>query len=579
MADERITVVNLGSQHVSGAIFLQRSDGGLVLEQYHRADMLGTDELQASDQTGMALNEVVGALKVRGNSSRLVISGHPIFIRFVKLPPLDSEQVDQIVEFEAQQQVPFPINEVVWDYQLMGIPDDPEVEVLLAAIKADELDEIAATVSGSGIKITGAEVAPVELFNAFRFNYSDIEGTTLLIDIGARTTNLIFVESGKAFIRTIKIGGSDISRAIAKEFDVSFQDAEQRKIIDGFVALGGPYADHEDPVIAGISKVIRNSLTRLHSEVMRTTNFYRSQQGGKSPDLALLSGASVSLPFIREFFAEKLNIPIDYFNGLRNISLGKRLAQEEMSERAHTIGELVGAALSAGERAPLQIALAPATVRAEHEWRKRKPYLLVSAFCVASLLAGLGFWYGKAATLAAAKSADLETAAAELEDHSKVLKDLKGKLEQIEKKKEPYVATAFARAYWTAVFNDLSNRMDSDLMWITTLDPLSQGVPVMGAIEVGSEGGAAGQPAAQPGERKMIDALKISGLYRENSRGPDVVVDYLEELKKSPYFDLEGKTSNELLPTLNYGPSGSQYAWDWEMVLPLPENARIPFTK
>ena len=342
--------------------------------------------------------------------------------------------------------------------------------------------------------------------------------------------------------------------------------------------LGGPYADHEDPVIAGVSKVIRNSLTRLHSEVMRTTNFYRSQQGGKAPEIALLSGASVSLPFIREFFAEKLNIPIDYFNGLRNVSLGKKLSQEELSGRAHTLGELVGAALSASGRAPLQIELAPAAVRAARELKKRKPFLLVSAFGVAALLAGLGFWHGKAAALAEEKSADLAAKTAELEDRARAIGDLKKKLEKIEEKKEPYVATAFARAYWTAVFNDLSNRMDSDLMWITILEPLSGGVPVMGTLNL--ESGApppAGQPV--PEEKKMIDAFRIAGLYRENDRGPDVVVDYLEKLKKSPYFDLEGKTNSELLPKANYGPSGSQYAWDWEMVLPLPENARIPFTK
>ena len=152
---------NLGSQ---------RGDGGLVLEKYHRADMLGTEEVLGVGQSKMALNEVVGVLKAKGTPSRVVISGHPIFIRFVKLPPLDLDQVDQIVEFEAQQQVPFPINEVVWDYQLMGVPDDPEVEVLLAAIKADELDEFDGMVASSGIKTTGAEVAPIELFNAFRFN-------------------------------------------------------------------------------------------------------------------------------------------------------------------------------------------------------------------------------------------------------------------------------------------------------------------------------------------------------------------------------------------------------------------------
>ena len=129
----------------------------------------------------------------------------PVFIRSVGLPPLDIDQVDQIVEFEAQQNVPFPISQGVWGYQLMGDPDDPEVEVMLAAIKSDELAEIDDVVAASGLKTVSAEIAPMALFNAFRYNYADVEDVTLLIDVGARTTNLVYVEDGKAFVRNIKI--------------------------------------------------------------------------------------------------------------------------------------------------------------------------------------------------------------------------------------------------------------------------------------------------------------------------------------------------------------------------------------
>ena len=133
-----------------------------------------------------------------------------------------------------------------------------------------------------------------------------------LVDIGSRTTDMIFMEGGKLFIRTVKIGGADITRAISKEFGADFSQADLRKVADGFVALGGAYTDHEDPEIAGISKVVRNSLTRLHSEIMRTITFWRSQQGGSAPSFVLLSGATAGLPFIREFFAEKLNLPVDH---------------------------------------------------------------------------------------------------------------------------------------------------------------------------------------------------------------------------------------------------------------------------
>ncbi|MCB1063347.1 MAG: pilus assembly protein PilM [Verrucomicrobiae bacterium] len=587
MAEERITTINLGSQHVAGAVFSKTPGGGLTLSRYQRSELLGDpgSEGQQAGQLKVALTEVIGGLKAKGESPGVVISGQPVFIRFVKLPPLDIDQVDQIVEFEAQQQVPFPINEVVWNYQLMGTPDDPDVDVLLAAIKSDELDEIDGIIQGVGLKPTGVEVAPMALFNAFRFNYSDLEGTTLIIDIGARTTNLIFVEGPKMFLRTIKIGGLDITRAIAKEFNVDFHDAEQRKIADGFVALGGPYADHDDPVIAGVSKVIRNSLTRLHSEIMRTTNFYRSQQGGRAPEIALLSGATVGLPFIREFFAEKLNIPIDYFNALRNVTVGGGVDAEAMAAKAHTLGEMVGAALQRSGSAPVSLELVPESVKKAQEFQRRKPYLMVATVTLSSLLAALGFWYMKAGEIAEAKSNALSDKESELSEHSAAIKDLKAQLGVVEAKKEPFWMAVTSRAYWTAVFNDLSQRMDTDLMWITVLEPLSGGEPVVddfaedalksvnsGVAQLGAQPAADRQPAAP----KMIDAIRLRGLYRKNDRGADIVVDYLANLRESTFFDLKDRSTSEVM--IKADPA-TQYSGQWEMILPLPENARISFTK
>ncbi len=575
MAEERITTINLGSQHVAGAVFSKTPGGGLTLTRYERSDILGDpgSEAQQAGFLKTALVEVAGGLKTKGSPDpQVFISGQPVFIRFVKLPPLDIDQVDQIVEFEAQQQVPFPINEVVWNYQLMGSPDDLDVEVLLAAIKADELDEIDGVVKAAGVDSSGFGVAPMALFNAFRFNYPDLEGTTLIIDIGARTTNLIFVEGAKMFLRTIKIGGMDITRAIAKEFNVDFQDAEQRKISDGFVALGGPYADHEDPVIAGVSKVIRNSLTRLHSEIMRTTNFYRSQQGGSAPQLALLSGATVSLPFIREFFAEKLNVPIDYFNALRNVTVSGSVDASVVSTQAHLLGELVGAALEASGDVPVRLQLLPESARKIAEFQRRKPALLVSLITVAALFGAMGFWYSKAAALAAAKSGSLDETERELSTHWNEIDTLKQRLTAIEEKKVPYVDAVVGRGYWTDIFNNLSQKMDTDLMWITVLEPESSGQPVMESIEKAATSVA--PPVGVEGEVKMIDSIRIKGLFRKNPRGADIVVDYLASLRDLKFLDLENRSTNELL--IKADPA-TQYSGEWEMILPL--STQIKFTK
>src|SRR5205814_10655894 len=93
-------------------------------------------------------------------------------------------------------------------------------------------------------------VATMCLYNAFRYNYSDVSEPSLLVDIGARTTNLLFIEPGKIFSRSVPIGGSSVTAAVAKEFNESFATAESRKKESGFVSLGGSYVDHTDHDVA-----------------------------------------------------------------------------------------------------------------------------------------------------------------------------------------------------------------------------------------------------------------------------------------------------------------------------------------
>lgn len=580
MADDRIISLNIGSQQIAGAVFSKTPGGGLRLDTIERRDLTGDpgEDGDKAAQGAAALKEIVAALKIKGAKTNYVVSSFPVLLKFASLPALDGSQVDQIVEFEAQQQVPYPINEVVWGYQLMGEPDDIEVEVALAAVKSDELSEIDDLVLGAGLRSRGAEIAPAALYNSLRFNYSDIEGTTLLVDIGARTTDMIFMEGKKLFIRTVKIGGADITRAIAKEFGTDFLSADRRKVNDGFVALGGPYADHEDPEIAGISKVVRNSLTRLHSEIMRTINFYRSQQGGSAPAFVLLSGATAGLPFIREFFAEKLNLPVDHFNPFRNVMVAKG-ATEPVGASAHEFGELVGSALAQIGDVPLRIDLLPESVQKIRDLERRKPALVLSVVALAVFLGALGYYFQKGAEIANAKATSVESVAAALAKHNTAIEGFKDEIAFVDTQQEPYVDAVLHRVYWVRVFNYLSQKMQNDLLYMTVLEPLSGGRPI-----IDDEGGAmVAAMAATTGATAIVDAFSIQGLWRENPRGSEVVYDYFKGLKGdaesgSTFFALEGVDISEVIE-VDSGTNDDRYAYPFRMTLPLPEENQVRFTK
>src|ERR1700720_1379667 len=169
----RIFTLNLGSQAISVADFRPQSGGGLVLRDYKRRDLAieNPGEPIRHAQITATIREILNELGIKSGKVNYAVAGQSVFARFVKLPSVEEEKIDRIIAFEAQQNVPFPIDEVVWDYQLIGGGGDEQVQVVLVAIKADLLDEINSAVEQAGLKTNIVDVATMALYNAFRYNY------------------------------------------------------------------------------------------------------------------------------------------------------------------------------------------------------------------------------------------------------------------------------------------------------------------------------------------------------------------------------------------------------------------------
>src|SRR4029453_16069047 len=185
---------NLGSQAISVGDFRQRSGGGLVLRDYKRRDLAieSPGEPIRHAQITATIREILNELGIKSANVNYAVAGQSVFARFVKLPAVEEEKIERIIAFEAQQNVPFPIDEVVWDYQLVGGGTDEQIQVGLVAIKENLLEGLNAAGESPGLRTAIVGVATMALYNAFRYNYSDLSGCSLLVDIGARTTNLLF---------------------------------------------------------------------------------------------------------------------------------------------------------------------------------------------------------------------------------------------------------------------------------------------------------------------------------------------------------------------------------------------------
>ena len=539
-APNRIYALNLGTQTMSLAEFQTNSSGGLVLSRFHQGEILGDPAVDATRlaQSKLEVQSLVGSFGIKAAKVNYAIASNVVFIRPVTLPSVgDQAQVEQIVGFEAAQNVPYPIAQVVWDWQLLDDGADGSVEVILGAIKSDLLDDINEAVESSGVRAGVIEIGPLALYNAFRYSYADADGCSLLVDIGSRTTNLIFVEPGKIFPRRLNIGGSSITTAIAKDLNLPFNEADQMKVQEGFVSLGGGYAEPDNADLARVSKIIRNQMTRLHQEIARSITFYRSEHGGSQPMRVLLAGGTASFPYMREFFQEKfVGMDVDFFNPLRNVSVAANLDVEEIGRKAHTIGELVGLALRSANSCPLELSLRPQSVTAAEGRAAQKPFIVATGISILAALGGMYAYYSKALTVTNEELAKVENKVGLLKPKEGAIATAKADIAKKVAESSPLLNAVNDREYWVKVIDDINSRLPESFIWVTEFSPPT-------AAELGkvkSTTAAPTKPSANP--RKDIEEapavnITLSGLVLENPRGPQVFDDFIKNLSESPYVE------------------------------------------
>ena len=586
------------------AVFDPAKSGGLILKSYDSTSILADPaaEMARLPQIKLAVSELAQRMKLGKVKVRYSISGQSVFMRFVKLPPIEEENIDQLVAFEAQQHVPFPIDEVVWDW--VEIPSGGiEKEVVLVAIKGDALDEINETVFDSGLGTQEVDAAPMALYNAFKFSYPEEEDPVLVVDIGAKATTLVYVEGKRVFTRSLNVGGAAITSAIAKEYGITFAEAEGQKITNGLVSLGGGHTEQLDEPTAALATVIRNAMNRLPSEIARTNNYYRSQQDGSAPTKVYLAGGGANLPYLREFLEEKLRLPVEMFNPLARVSIGRGLDVEALAPRAHMLGELVGLGLRGIDTAPLQIDLVPAQVQAERDTARRKPYLIAAT---ALFLAGLGAWCGyktHAANTADDEAAAIGESVRGLEVFDRPLGELDDAVKNLGEVGTAYAAEENRRVEWVRLINELKDHFASTSVWITDFEPLVG--YQKGDIESGSTRVRVNFPATTYGMSSLdtsrrddleemedprrrsnqvqkapaINAIRIRGFWRDSELDHNAVNKIVDRIRESKdgVFNLQietaGKTEamkdDEILATFTTAIPDMDLAATFTMILPL----------
>ena len=540
--------VDFGAGSLKLAEFDINAEGGLALKSF-AIKPLGLEGSQEATREKTILKALQETLAEKGFKSRNVnvcAPGFHVFSKFVKLPPVDAAKVTTMIGFEAQQNVPFPLAEVVWDYQILGSAPSGELEVLLVAVKSEVVEGLFRVAAEAKLRLNLCDASPAALCNAFRYNYGDLEDCTMLLDIGAKTSNLLFFEKGKVFSRSISLGANAITQDFANEMKLKFEVAEQIKIAEGFVSLGGAYEEPENPNQAAISKIARQFMTKLHIQVNQTMQFYRGQQGGSAPQRLFLSGGASIMPYTAQFFAEKLNVPVEYFNPFRNVQIDPSVNLEELAKVAHSLGEVVGLGLRNLANCPVEMNLMPDSTLRWRAFNEKKPYFLATLFLLALVTAAIGFMFQK---LADAKEAEIKDLTPQVESKNAAVnrfKKAEGELEHAQDEVRQITQWMDDRYYWGDMFAQLrlalirseeefkkqyvANKSDVDAgIWIESM--------TMGGAAPAASTGDANTPPPAPADGSislLCRAIETSG---DSSAAPQIVYAVERQLKATPVID------------------------------------------
>jgi type IV pilus assembly protein PilM len=515
---KRILTLDVGASTLKLAEFKLGGDRSLELITYG-IKAIGIDPGDESNRMvylGTALSELIRETGVKPGPVLLSLSGTNVFSRYVKLPPVSGDKISQVVEYEAKQNIP-NLNEVVWDKQILP-GQDGDMDVLLAAVKQQVVEELAETVHEAGLEVELVDVSVAALYNATRMAYPESEDCTMILDMGAKTTNLVFIEGDQVWSRSFPVSGHSISQSIASDFDLPFGEAESLKEKVSMVALGGAYEPLEDPEADQVSKCIRSSMTRLHSEINRSINSYRSQQHGSAPSRVLLTGGSVVMEYFDMFLQEKLDIPIEYLNPLESVRLGPAIDEEQINSDWHLLSEVVGLAHRRAGNGRMEMNLLPPSIVRERSFRKKQGVLAVCMFLIALILGVWGWVNAATASHQEKKLEALQGNVEELQKWNRMIQEEQRKFEGVENDLLALTNVVHNREKLVMSLQKMRELLPENV-WVTQVRPDSEA----------------------PGEKLTL----IGSFFKDNLYGditlPDnqPIVQFVERLQESDLFSEE----------------------------------------
>lgn len=357
----------------------------LAFDYIEHGKILSQPEAEPAELIAASLEKFLSRNDISEDKVVIGVPGQHTLARFSKLPPVDTKKIPDIVQFEANQQIPFDMDEVVWDYQTFMEEDSPEIEVGIFAMKRDLIHGHLAHFADVGIEPIIVQSAPLALFDAMMYDGQCSSETTAIVDIGADNADLVITDGTRIWTRTIPIGGNSFTEALVNGFKLSFSKAENLKR----QAATSKYARQ-------IFQAMRPIFADLVGEIQRSIGFYTSTHREANLDRMVGMGSAFKLPGLQKFLQQNLGMTVLKPSEFKKIKPAAGVTTE-YKENVLSLGVSYGLALQGLGKGQMTSNLLPPEIARQVTWRKKKPWFAAAAACLA--LSSLLVWYRQAADL------------------------------------------------------------------------------------------------------------------------------------------------------------------------------------
>jgi len=336
---------------------------GESVTEGEREDIVGETLHQFAERNDFGKDEVA-----------ISIAGHNSFARFVKLPPVEKKIIPKIIPQEAIQQIPFDINEVEWDWQLMESSESPDVMLGIFAIKNEVINGVIERFTRENMEVTCVQILPMALYNYAMYDRRDVkvsdEKPTVIIDVGAENTTLVVCTKSGVWQRSIRIGGNAFTEAIAEAFKLRFQKAEKLK-------RTAPTSKY----VRQIFTAMRPVFTDLGSEIQRSLGFYSSSGPGRDKGFSkiIALGGGMKLQGLAKYLQQTMGLAVVKPDSFGRLGISAEVSSAKFHENISDFAVVYGLAIQLLGEATITGNLLPRRIARTMAWRRKGKFFTIAA--------------------------------------------------------------------------------------------------------------------------------------------------------------------------------------------------------